>query len=136
MQPAPLVAGAGEHLVEGLPKAEGAVADLDRGDFRASSPRFEGENFDRNLGIVAAIEVMAGRKGCTPAQLALAWVLHQGRDIVPIPGTRRRRYLEDNVGALAVKLSEEDLAELDRAVPRGAAAGERYAAAGMNTLNL
>ena len=79
---------------------------------------------------------IAARKGCTPAQLALAWVLAQGEDIVPIPGTKRRKYLEDNVGAVALVLTKADLADLDAAFPAGAAAGERYVAAGMATVNI
>ncbi len=96
-------------------------------DGRSRYPRFQGENFARNLAIVDAVEAVARRKGVTAAQSALAWVLHQGDDIVPIPGTKRVRYLEENVAAVDVALDEQDLAALDEAVPLGAAAGERYA---------
>jgi aryl-alcohol dehydrogenase-like predicted oxidoreductase len=101
--------------------------DLDEDDFRRHHPRFQGENFDRNLAIVERVRAIAEEKGCTPGQLALAWVVRQGEDIVPIPGTKHVRYLEENVGALDVTLSDEDLARLDEAAPRGVAAGERYA---------
>ncbi|MGE5539975.1 MAG: aldo/keto reductase [Gemmatimonas sp.] len=107
------------------------VEDLAPDDYRRTSPRFQGENFQRNLDLVREIEAMAREKRCTPAQLALAWVLAQGDDIVPIPGTKRRKYLEDNVGALDVTLSQDDLARIDRIVPRGAAAGTRYPAQAM-----
>jgi aryl-alcohol dehydrogenase-like predicted oxidoreductase len=103
-------------------------------DFRRSAPRFQGENFGRNLALVAEIEAMARDKGCTTSQLALAWVLAQGGDIVPIPGTKQRKYLEENVGALAVALTPDELARIDRAFPVGAAAGTRYAAAQMQAL--
>ena len=108
--------------------------DLDPDDFRRGSPRFQGENFQRNLDLVREIETIAGEKGCTPAQLALAWVLAQGDSIVPIPGTKRRRYLEENLGALEVKLTPEDLERIDRIIPPGAAAGARYAAPAMQLL--
>ncbi|WP_445501493.1 aldo/keto reductase [Microvirga sp. G4-2] len=111
-----------------------SIDDLDPDDFRRSSPRFEGENFQKNLDLVREIEAMAQEKGCTPAQLALAWVLAQGNDIVPIPGTKRRKYLEQNVGALDVTLTTDDLERIDRIIPPGAAAGSRYAAAGMQTV--
>ncbi|MEZ0171928.1 aldo/keto reductase [Microvirga sp. TS319] len=111
-----------------------SVDDLDPDDFRRASPRFIGENFRRNLDLVSEIETMAREKGCTPAQLALAWVLAQGSDIVPIPGTKRRKYLEQNVGALDVTLTKDDLGRIDRIMPPGAAAGTRYAAAGMQTV--
>jgi aryl-alcohol dehydrogenase-like predicted oxidoreductase len=109
--------------------------DLAPGDYRRSSPRFQGENLDRNLAIVARVEEIAREKGCTPAQLALAWVLARGEDIVPIPGTKRRRYLEENAGALAVTLGPDDLARLDEAAPPGAAAGTRYPEAMMGLVN-
>ncbi len=109
--------------------------DLDADDWRRNMPRFSPENFSRNLDLVAEVERLAAEKGCTPAQLALAWVLAQGQDIVPIPGTKRRRYLEENAGALAVRLSTEELARIDRVLPRGAASGARYAEQGMQTLN-
>ncbi len=100
--------------------------DLPVDDYRRNSPRFQGENFGRNLDLVRRVEEMAKEKSCTPAQLALAWVLAQGKDIVPIPGTKRRKYLEENVGALNVNLSAEDLARLDEVAPKGVASGERY----------
>ena len=101
--------------------------DLEEDDFRRNNPRFQGENFRRNLDLVARVEEIAREKGCTPAQLALAWVLARGDDIVPIPGTKRRRYLEDNAGAVDVELTPEELARLEAAFPKGATAGERYA---------
>lgn len=100
--------------------------DFAEDDYRRNSPRFQGENFDRNLELVAQIERLAAEKGCTPSQMALAWVLAQGETIVPIPGTKRRKYLEENVGALDVKLTEEDLRRIDEIMPHGAVAGERY----------
>ena len=100
--------------------------DLAEDDYRRHSPRFQGENFDKNIELVSRIEAMAKDKGCTPAQLALAWVLAQGDDMVPIPGTKRRTYLEDNVGAINVQLTEEDLRQIDEIAPQGAAAGPRY----------
>lgn len=109
--------------------------DLAEDDYRRHSPRFQGENFQRNLNLVAEVERMAQEKGCSPAQLALAWVLAQGEDIVPIPGSKRRHNLEDNAGALTVQLSGEDLVRMDRILPPGAAAGDRYAAAAMQALN-
>ena len=109
--------------------------DLAPDDFRRFSPRFQPENFDKNLELVARINEIAKQKGCTPGQLALAWVLAQGKDIVPIPGTKRRQYLEENVGALEVKLTAEDLKRIDEVAPKGAAAGGRYPAALMSSLN-
>jgi aryl-alcohol dehydrogenase-like predicted oxidoreductase len=109
--------------------------DLPEDDYRRNSPRFQGENFQRNLDLVARVEEIARRKQCTPAQLALAWLLAQGEDIVPIPGTKQRRYLEENVGALKVELSRDDLEEIEEVAPRGVAAGERYHEAGMKTVN-
>ena len=103
-----------------------SIDDLDEDDYRRFSPRFQGENFQRNLDLVARVREIADEKGCTPGQLALAWVLARGDDIVPIPGTKHVRYLEENVGAAEVTLSEEDLARLDEAAPVGVAAGERY----------
>lgn len=111
------------------------IDDLAADDYRRNSPRFQGDNFQRNLDLVAEIERMAAEKGCTPAQLALAWVLAQGEDIVPIPGTKRRAKLDDNVGALEVTLSDADLQRIDGILPPGAAAGERYAAPAMQALN-
>jgi aryl-alcohol dehydrogenase-like predicted oxidoreductase len=95
-------------------------------DFRRSSPRFQGENFEKNLGMVRQIEQMASEKHCTAAQLALAWVLAKGDTIVPIPGTKRRKYLDDNLGALDVSLSAADVERLEKIAPKGAAAGLRY----------
>ncbi len=103
------------------------IEDLETDDYRRGSPRFQGENFRKNLALVEEINAIAAEKRCAPSQLALAWVLAQGKDIVPIPGTKRRKYLEENVGALAVELTPADLARIDRAFPRGAASGERYA---------
>jgi aryl-alcohol dehydrogenase-like predicted oxidoreductase len=105
--------------------------DLAPDDWRRSSPRFQGENFDRNLSLVRKVEEMAAKKGVTASQLALAWVLAQGEDIVPIPGTKRTKYLEENVGAVEAQLSNDDLAALDALAPRGVAAGARYDAGGM-----
>ncbi|GGO18467.1 aldo/keto reductase [Deinococcus humi] len=98
-------------------------------DFRSSSPRFQGENFQKNLDLVAEVQAMAHDKDCTPAQLALAWVLAQGQHIVPIPGTKRVKYLEENLGALDVQLTPDDLARIDATFPMGVATGGRYAAA-------
>jgi aryl-alcohol dehydrogenase-like predicted oxidoreductase len=100
--------------------------DLPDDDFRRSNPRFQGENFDRNLALVERVEELAAEKNCTPGQLALAWVLAQGDDIVPIPGTTTVEHLEQNVAALEVELTARDLADLEAVFPRGAAAGERY----------
>jgi aryl-alcohol dehydrogenase-like predicted oxidoreductase len=105
--------------------------DLAPNDFRRNSPRFQGENFGRNLALVKKVEEMAAQKGVTASQLALAWVLAQGDDIVPIPGTKRQKYLEENVRAIEVELSKDDLAALDALSPRGVAAGERYDERGM-----
>jgi aryl-alcohol dehydrogenase-like predicted oxidoreductase len=110
-------------------------ADLAVDDFRRSVPRFRGENFDRNAELVSRVEAMAKEKNCKPAQLALAWVLAQGDDIVPIPGTKRRSYLEENVAALAIRLSNDDLARLDELMPQGVAAGLRYPAEMMKAVN-
>ena len=100
--------------------------DLPADDYRRFSPRFQGDNFQKNLDLVKRVEQIAAEKGCTPSQLALAWVLAQGQDIVPIPGTKRRKYLEDNVGALNVRLTPEDIRRIEEVFPSGAAAGERY----------
>ncbi len=110
-----------------------SIEDLDEKDFRRRSPRFQGENFQKNLQLVARIEELAKEKGVTPSQLALAWVMRQGNDIVPIPGTKHVKYLEENVGALDVKLSEDDLRRIDEVAPKGVAAGERYP--DMSTVN-
>jgi aryl-alcohol dehydrogenase-like predicted oxidoreductase len=111
------------------------LEDLAADDFRRMSPRFQGANFQKNLDLVAKVEGLAREKGCTPAQLALAWVLAQGADIVPIPGTKHRRRLEENVGALEVSLSDADLRRIAEVAPRGVAAGERYPEAAMRSVN-
>jgi aryl-alcohol dehydrogenase-like predicted oxidoreductase len=105
-------------------------------DFRRGHPRFEGENFARNLALVERVRQLAAEKGATPAQLAIAWVLAQGDDVVPIPGTKRRRYLEENLAALQLRLTPEDLTAIDEAAPRGAVAGERYTPAMMARVNV
>jgi aryl-alcohol dehydrogenase-like predicted oxidoreductase len=110
-------------------------ADFDADDYRRQSPRFQGDNFHRNLSLVDAVTAMARAKGITPGQLALAWVLAQGDDLVPIPGTKRIAYLEENLGALQVQLSAAELAQIDAIFPANAAAGQRYAAAAMAILN-
>jgi aryl-alcohol dehydrogenase-like predicted oxidoreductase len=110
--------------------------DLAADDFRRNSPRFQGENFQKNLELVKRIEAMAAEKLCTPAQLALAWVLAQGEDLVPIPGTKRRKYLEDNLGALNVSLSTLELARINEIAPKGSTAGLRYPAAVMQRIGL
>ena len=109
--------------------------DLAPDDYRRHSPRFQGENFAKNLELVKRVEAIAREKGCTPGQLALAWVLAQGDDVVPIPGTKRCRYLEENAAACDVALSPSDRKRLDEVAPRGAAAGERYPAAMMASVN-
>jgi aryl-alcohol dehydrogenase-like predicted oxidoreductase len=109
--------------------------DLDASDYRRTAPRFQGENFQKNLDLVVAVAEIAEEKHCTPAQLALAWVLAQGNDIVPIPGTKRPRYIAENIGALALTLTPTDLQRIDDAFPHGVAAGERYAAAALKAVN-
>src|ERR1700756_1465566 len=109
--------------------------DLPEDDYRRFSPRFQGENFQKNLDLVRRVQEIAKGKGCTPSQLALAWVLAQGEDIVPIPGTKHRKYLEENVGALEVKLTPDDLRRIDEVFPHGAAAGLRYPADMMKAVN-
>jgi aryl-alcohol dehydrogenase-like predicted oxidoreductase len=109
--------------------------DFPEDDYRKFHPRFTGENFEKNIALVREVEAMAREKGCTTAQLALAWVLAQGDDIVPIPGTKRRKYLEDNAGALNVELSSEDLRRLEEVFPSGAASGQRYPAHMMELVN-
>jgi aryl-alcohol dehydrogenase-like predicted oxidoreductase len=109
--------------------------DLPEDDYRRNSPRFQGDNFQRNLDVVERVEEIAQRKKCTPGQLALAWLLAQGDDIVPIPGTKQRRYLEENVQAVALELTKSDLEAIEEVAPRGVAAGDRYHEAGMRTLN-
>lgn len=110
--------------------------DLDANDWRRVSPRFQGENFGRNLDLVAQIQEMADAKNCTPAQLAIAWLLQQGDDLVPIPGTKRVSYLLDNLGALDVKLTIAELDRIDTILPKGAASGDRYPASMMQMVNL
>ena len=109
--------------------------DLEPDDFRRNNPRFQGENFAKNLQLLEEVNAIAAEKGCTPSQLALAWVLAQGKDIVPIPGTKRRKYLEENIAAVNVRLTAADLARIDRVLPPGAAAGTRYPEAAMRSLN-
>lgn len=104
-------------------------------DFRRTVSRFQGENFQKNVDLVAKVEEIAREKGCTPSQLALAWVLAQGEEIVPIPGTKRRNYLEENVGALNVKLTKGDLLSINQVFPQGAAAGQRYSEQGMKLID-
>jgi aryl-alcohol dehydrogenase-like predicted oxidoreductase len=109
--------------------------DLGAGDWRRNNPRFQGDNFQRNLGIVERVGRVAARKGCTPAQLALAWVLAQGHDIVPIPGSKRRERLEENAAATGIRLTADDLKEIDALLPPGMASGTRYPETGMRTVN-
>jgi aryl-alcohol dehydrogenase-like predicted oxidoreductase len=109
--------------------------DLPEDDYRRTSPRFQGENFQRNLVLVKRVEEIAREKKCTPAQFALAWVLAQGDDIVPIPGTKRRKYLQENVGALDVALTSKDLARIDEVAPHEAVAGKRYPDWAMEMVN-
>jgi aryl-alcohol dehydrogenase-like predicted oxidoreductase len=103
-----------------------SAEDLEEGDFRRNNPRFQGENFQRNLDLVARVEEIAAESGRTAGQIALAWVLSRGDDVVPIPGTKRRRYLEENAEAVDLELTEEELERIEQAFPRGAASGERY----------
>jgi len=112
-----------------------SIDDLPADDYRRNSPRFQGDNFRKNLDLVKKIEEMAAAKGCTPSQLALAWVLAQGQDIVPIPGTKRIQYLEDNLGSLRISLTADELAQIDAILPAGAAAGERYPEGGMQAID-
>jgi aryl-alcohol dehydrogenase-like predicted oxidoreductase len=109
--------------------------DLPADDYRRNNPRFQGENFQKNLDLVHHVQELAQEKGCTPSQLALAWLLAHGDDIVPIPGTKRRAFLEENVGALSVSLTPGELREVDRIAPKGVAAGPRYAEGGMRTID-
>jgi len=109
--------------------------DLPADDYRRLSPRFQGQNFQKNLDLVRRVEEIAAEKKCKPSQLALAWVLAQGEDIVPIPGTKRRKYLEENAGALTVKLTEDDLRRIGEVIPQGAAAGLRYPQEMMRAVN-
>lgn len=110
--------------------------DLAQDDYRRQSPRFQGENFQKNLNLVKKIEELAAQKECQPSQLALAWLLAQGQEIVPIPGTKRRKYLEENVGALHVSLTEEELRQIDAIAPKGVAAGGRYREEQMANVNV
>lgn len=110
--------------------------DLPQDDYRRNAPRFQGENFQKNLELVQRIESIAGEKGCKPSQLALAWVMAQGNDIVPIPGTKRIAYLEENAAAAEIRLSAEELDRIERVAPKGVTAGTRYPEAGMRMVNL
>jgi aryl-alcohol dehydrogenase-like predicted oxidoreductase len=110
--------------------------DLAEDDYRRNSPRFQGDNFKKNLDLVERIRQIAAEKDCEPSQLALAWLLQQGEDIVPIPGTKRTKYLEENAGALDIRLTSDDLQRIDEAAPQGAAFGLRYPEQGMKNLNL
>lgn len=112
-----------------------STADLTPGDYRLNNPRFQGENFDRNRALVERVQAIAEQKGCTLAQIALAWLLAQGNDIVPIPGTKRRKYLEENMAAATITLTPADRESLSAAIPTGATAGTRYAAAAMGTVH-
>jgi aryl-alcohol dehydrogenase-like predicted oxidoreductase len=107
--------------------------DLDEGDFRRKGPRFTGDALEQNLRLVAKVEEIAAEKGCTPGQLALAWVLAQGDDVVPIPGTKRRKYLEENLAAAEIELTDDELARIDSEIPQ--AAGDRYDRDGMAAVN-
>jgi aryl-alcohol dehydrogenase-like predicted oxidoreductase len=109
--------------------------DLEADDYRRNSPRFQGENFQKNIDLVARVEAIAREKNCTPGQLALTWLLAQGKDIIPIPGTKRRKYLEENAGALGVRLSADDLQRINEVAPKGAASGERYPEKMMRMVN-
>ena len=112
-----------------------SIDDLAPDDYRRNSPRFQGDNFAKNLRLLDEVNAIARAKGCTASQLALAWVLAQGEDIVPIPGTKRRKYLEENVAGVDITLTREELARIDRALPRGAAAGTRYPAQSMQAVD-
>lgn len=109
--------------------------DLAEDDYRRNSPRFQGENFDKNLQLVAQVKAIATEKGVTPSQLALAWLLAQGEDIVPIPGTKRRKYLEENVAATEITLSPDDLRRIEEVAPKGVAAGDRYPKQHLSAVN-
>jgi aryl-alcohol dehydrogenase-like predicted oxidoreductase len=111
-----------------------SIEDLEPDDYRRNSPRFQGDNFQKNIALVGEIQAIASEKGCTPSQLALAWVLAQGDDIVPIPGTKRRKYLEENLRA-GGDADRPDLARIDRVIPSGAASGERYAPHALRAVN-
>ena len=138
----PAIRELGIGLVAYSPLGRGFLAgrfkryeDLDEDDYRRSSPRFQGENFQKNLDLVAKVSALATQKDVTAGQLALAWVLARGADIVPIPGTKRPDYLEENAAAATIRLSPEELAEIEAVLPKGSAAGERYPAAMMKFLN-
>ena len=113
-----------------------SLHDLAPNDWRRQNPRFEEQNLRRNLELAQRVETLAKEKKCTPAQLALAWLLAQGEDIVPIPGTKRQKYLEENIAAIYLRLTEDDLARIEKVAPRGAAAGQRYSEGGMRRVNL
>ena len=119
-------------LTGGIKNPENLPAD----DFRRRSPRFSQQNFARNLDLVREVEKLAAEKNCKPSQVALAWVLSRGSSIVPIPGTKRRSYLEENAGAIAVRLTTADIDRLEKVFPKGIAAGERYPQQGMQTVNI
>jgi aryl-alcohol dehydrogenase-like predicted oxidoreductase len=112
-----------------------SIDDLEASDYRRNSPRFQGENFEKNLRLLDEVNAIAKEKGCAPSQLALAWVLAQGDDIVPIPGTKHVKYLEENAKAVELRLTPQELARIDRALPPGAASGTRYPEPGMRTVN-
>ena len=111
------------------------IDDLPADDLRRNAPRFQGENFQKNLDLVKKIEELAAAKGCTPSQLALAWVLAQGEDVVPIPGTKRIKYLDDNLGALAIRLTPDEMKQIDAILPAGSASGERYGPQAMKAID-
>ena len=113
-----------------------SIEDLAPDDWRRYSPRFQGENFQRNLELVKAVEQLAVEKGCQPSQLALAWLLAQGEDIVPIPGTKRQKYLEENIAAVEITLTQSDLERMNRIAPKGIVAGDRYPESSMQFVNL
>jgi aryl-alcohol dehydrogenase-like predicted oxidoreductase len=111
------------------------LEDIPADDYRRNAPRFQGENFQKNLDLVNSVGELAKAKGCTPGQLALAWVLAQGSDIIPIPGTKRQKYLDENLGSLSVKLTAGDLQRIDAILPHGSTSGERYPAQSMQAVN-
>ncbi len=110
--------------------------DLSQADYRRNAPRFQGENLDRNLQLQRKVEEISAEKKCSPSQLALAWLLAQGDDIVPIPGTKREKYLDENAAAVKIQLSADELRRIDEAAPKGAAAGPRYPEAALKRVNL